>query len=103
MQHDSDHDAFLLHRHANLAENFNVSIPYIQIKTIRIRDSKFGPALVIDTSSRSGSYVLGFRVDPAEKLAVVHKEITALFETVIPSQPLQSYEYTLPWFPLMAV
>mmetsp|Transcript_35410 Transcript_35410/g.69325 ORF Transcript_35410/g.69325 Transcript_35410/m.69325 type:complete len:346 (-) Transcript_35410:76-1113(-) len=67
--------------HANLAENFNVSIPYIQIKTIRIRDSKFGPALVIDTSARSGSYVLGFRVDPAEKLAVVHKEIKALYDT----------------------
>jgi Bardet-Biedl syndrome 5 protein len=53
-----------------------------QIKTIRIRDSKFGPALVIDTSSRSGSYVLGFRVDPQEKLAAVHKEIKALYDTV---------------------
>jgi hypothetical protein len=53
-----------------------------QIKTIRIRESKFGPALVIDTSSRSGSYVLGFRVDPQEKLAAVHKEIKALYDTV---------------------
>merc|ERR1711988_1580956 len=33
--------------HANLAENFNVSIPYLQIKTVRVRDSKFGKALVV--------------------------------------------------------
>ncbi|KAL4172021.1 hypothetical protein KRP22_007196 [Phytophthora ramorum] len=29
--------------HANLAENFNVSIPYMQINSARIRGSKFGP------------------------------------------------------------
>ena len=40
--------------HANLAENFNVSMPYIQIKHIRVRDSKFGAALVVETSKRSG-------------------------------------------------
>jgi Bardet-Biedl syndrome 5 protein len=34
---------------ANLAENFNVSIPYMQIKTVRLRQSKFGTALVIGT------------------------------------------------------
>ena len=27
--------------HANLASNFNVSVPYMQIKTIKLRDSKF--------------------------------------------------------------
>ena len=37
---------------ANLAQNFNVSIPYLQMKTIRIRDSKFGPALVIETTTK---------------------------------------------------
>ena len=63
---------------ANLAENFNVSIPYLQIKSVRIRDSKFGPAFVIETSGQSGSYVLGFRVDPAEKLQEVHKEVSSL-------------------------
>ena len=54
--------------HANLAENFNVSIPYLQMKTIRMRDSKFGRALVVDTVARSGGYILGFRVDPQDKL-----------------------------------
>ncbi|KAL3662691.1 hypothetical protein V7S43_012099 [Phytophthora oleae] len=49
--------------HTNLAENFNVSIPYMQINSARIRGSKFGPALVIKTSAASGGYILGFRVD----------------------------------------
>lgn len=31
-------------------ENFNVSVPYLQIKAVKIRDSKFGVALVIETS-----------------------------------------------------
>lgn len=57
--------------HANLAENFNVSIPYLQIKAIKVRDSKFGHALVVETTPRSGGYVLGFRVDPYEKLRFV--------------------------------
>jgi hypothetical protein len=99
--------------HANLAQNFNVSIPYLQVrrwalatcvgcaqgwprrqttetklvgccgstpaelhnhhplasvrpqmKSIRMRESKFGRALVIETVQRSGGYILGFRVDP---------------------------------------
>lgn len=38
--------------HALAAENFNVSIPYMQIKSIKLRESKFGQALVIETSER---------------------------------------------------
>ncbi len=66
--------------HANLAENFNVSIPYIQIKGIKVRDSKFGHALVVETTARSGGYILGFRVDPYDKLSEVFKEIRTLHE-----------------------
>ncbi|KAH8073956.1 hypothetical protein JL721_2510 [Aureococcus anophagefferens] len=54
--------------HANLAQNFNVSIPYMQMQDVRVRSSKFGPALVVETSQHSGGYILGFRVDPAERL-----------------------------------
>ncbi|ESO82176.1 hypothetical protein LOTGIDRAFT_207456 [Lottia gigantea] len=61
--------------HANINESFNVSIPYLQMKTIKIRDSKFGLALVVETSSMSGGYVLGFRIDPSEKLQSVAKQI----------------------------
>mmetsp|Transcript_8063 Transcript_8063/g.23100 ORF Transcript_8063/g.23100 Transcript_8063/m.23100 type:complete len:371 (-) Transcript_8063:344-1456(-) len=66
--------------HANLAPNFNVSIPYIQIQSVRARDSKFGQALVIETTPSSGSYILGFKVDPPPKMAEVEKEIQALFQ-----------------------
>lgn len=65
---------------ANMAENFNVSIPYLQMKDIKLRDSKFGPALVIETSQRSGGYILGFRVDPQSKLQTIFQEITRLYE-----------------------
>lgn len=63
---------------ANMAQNFNVSLPYMQIKSIRIRESKFGQALVLDTTQRSGGYILGFRLDPPDMLSFVYKELTSL-------------------------
>lgn len=80
--------------HANLAENFNISIPYLQIKAIKIRDSKFGHALVIETSTASGGYVLGFRVDPYEKLKEVNKEIKTLHE-VYSASPLFGIKFSV--------
>jgi Bardet-Biedl syndrome 5 protein len=80
--------------HAQLAENFNVSIPYLQIKLIKVRDSKFGHALVIETSARSGGYVLGFRIDPLEKLQSAAKEIQTL-HTVYSSAPNFGVQYTI--------
>lgn len=80
--------------HANLAENFNVSIPYLQMKTIKVRDSKFGHALVVETSASSGGYILGFRIDPYEKLSEVYKEIKTLHE-VYSANPLFGIKYTV--------
>jgi len=79
--------------HANLAENFNVSIPYLQMKTVRVRDSKFGPALVVETSPRCGGYILGFRMDPAEQLQVVFKEVSSL-HTVFSNAPIFGVDYS---------
>lgn len=45
--------------HANLVETFNVSIPYMQIASVRVRESKFGQALVVETHAGSGGYMLG--------------------------------------------
>jgi Bardet-Biedl syndrome 5 protein len=73
--------------HANLADNFNVSIPYLQMQSIRIRDSKFGPALVIETTARSGGYILGFRVDPVDKMQDVFQEISSLHKVRLRSHP----------------
>ncbi len=80
--------------HANLAENFNVSIPYLQIKGIKLRDSKFGHALVIETSQRSGGYILGFRIDPLEKLQESYKEIKTLHE-IFSNNPMFGIKYSV--------
>ena len=66
--------------HANLAENFNVSIPYLQIQSIRLRDSKFGLALVVQTHPDGGGYILGFRIDPEAKLKEIHSELKSMYE-----------------------
>eukprot|EP01063_Lacrimia_lanifica_P015363 TRINITY_DN22152_c0_g1_i1.p2 TRINITY_DN22152_c0_g1~~TRINITY_DN22152_c0_g1_i1.p2 ORF type:complete len:344 (+),score=133.69 TRINITY_DN22152_c0_g1_i1:70-1101(+) len=79
---------------ANLAENFNVSIPYLQIRSVRIRDSKFGPAFVIETTTESGKYMLGFRVDPAEKLQEVYKEVNSLHK-IYSQNPIFGVEYAV--------
>jgi Bardet-Biedl syndrome 5 protein len=79
---------------ARLAENFNVSIPYIQIKSVRLRDSKFGPALVLETTPQSGSYVLGFRIDPLERLKHVFQEISNLHE-IYTRKPIFGVEHTI--------
>lgn len=65
---------------ANLSEGFNVSLPYMQIRSVKIRDSKFGQALVLETTEQSGSYVLGFKIDPKETLDYVYKEINSLWQ-----------------------
>lgn len=67
--------------HAALAENFNVSIPYMQMASMRVRESKFGPCLVVETSEQSGGYLLGFKIDPKETLVSTAKEIGAFFST----------------------
>lgn len=64
---------------ANLNELFNFSLPYIQISSIKIRESKFGLALVLESSETSGGYVLGFRIDPADRLQKVYNALTNLY------------------------
>lgn len=46
---------------------------------IKIRDSKYGPALVIQTLETGGGYTLGFRVDPTTRLIDIYKELDSLF------------------------
>ena len=47
-------------------------------KSIKVRDSKFGIACVVETSHTSGGYVLGFRIDPVEKLQETVQQIQSL-------------------------
>ena len=50
-------------------------------------------ALVIESSEMSGGYVLGFRIDPQEKLKEVYKEIQSLHKTYS-STPIFGVDYT---------
>ena len=45
-----------------------------------MRESKFGKALVLETFSKAGGYVLGFKIDPPEKLQEAFKEVVHLHE-----------------------
>ncbi|MFH4976731.1 hypothetical protein AB6A40_003440 [Gnathostoma spinigerum] len=66
---------------ASMNPMYNVSIPYLQLQCCRIRDSKFGLALVIETSVLSGEYVLGFRIDPEDRLRNICKTIQVMQKT----------------------
>jgi Bardet-Biedl syndrome 5 protein len=45
-----------------------------------VRESKFGRALVLETFAKAGGYILGFRVDPQERIGEVYQEIHSLFQ-----------------------
>ncbi|EFA11133.1 Bardet-Biedl syndrome 5 protein homolog [Tribolium castaneum] len=77
---------------ADMNEGFNISLPYLQISSIKIRDSKFGTALVVTSTEISGTYVLGFRVDPEEKLRILYKELVSL-HSVYKTSPIFGVEY----------
>ncbi|XP_030374646.1 Bardet-Biedl syndrome 5 protein homolog [Scaptodrosophila lebanonensis] len=72
--------------YADANETFNISLPYLQIDSLRIRESKYGPALVIQTAETGGGYVLGFRIDPAERLSELFKELCSL-HSIYTEQP----------------
>ncbi|XP_053615543.1 Bardet-Biedl syndrome 5 protein homolog [Plodia interpunctella] len=66
--------------HADVNDAFNVSMPYITIESISMKDSKFGEALVFVVRQESGGYVLGFRADPTERLRPLLAELRALHQ-----------------------
>uniref|UniRef100_A0A240PPC5 BBSome complex member BBS5 PH domain-containing protein n=1 Tax=Anopheles christyi TaxID=43041 RepID=A0A240PPC5_9DIPT len=81
--------------YAEMNNSFNISLPYMQIASLRIRESKYGPALVIQTLETAGSYVLGFRIDPADRLGDVYKELLAL-HSVYTETPVFGVFYEAP-------
>ncbi|CAG9793222.1 unnamed protein product [Diatraea saccharalis] len=66
--------------YAEINDAFNVSMPYITIESISVRESKFGEALVFVVRPSSGGYVLGFRADPRERLRSLLTELQALHQ-----------------------
>jgi Bardet-Biedl syndrome 5 protein len=79
---------------AVLAENFNVSIPYLQMKSLNVRNSKFGQALVIETTQSSGGYILGFRADPVEHLEEVYTQINNIWK-IFSATPVFGVDYSI--------
>jgi Bardet-Biedl syndrome 5 protein len=57
-----------------------------------LRDSKFGRALVIETFTKSGGYILGFRIDPQDKIGDIFKEISSLYQIYF-TAPLFGVDY----------
>ncbi|VEN56505.1 unnamed protein product [Callosobruchus maculatus] len=77
---------------ADMNEGFNISLPYLQIDNICIRESKFGIALVITSTESSGGFILGFKVDPEDKMKTLYKELTSL-HTIYSTKPIFGVEY----------
>lgn len=50
---------------------------------------------MIHSTELSGNFVLGFRIDPEEKLKILYKELTSLHE-VYSNNPIYGIEYN--WF-----
>jgi Bardet-Biedl syndrome 5 protein len=73
------------------SEGFRLSYQFLF--QVRLKDSKFGTALVIESSELSGGYVLGFRIDPADRLEGIYKEISSLHKTYSES-PIFGVEYS---------
>lgn len=94
---------------ANVSDNFNLSIPYIQVKKITKKDSSFGAVMNIETSKASGNYMLGFKVDNIMEqilleLQKLHKTFMSTPYLGIPDNLLEmaesgnSYETIEPFF-----
>ena len=77
---------------ADVNGTFNMSLPYIQIQSIELRKSKYGLALVITCRERGGGYILGFRIDPQERLVSIYKEVLSL-HVVYTKAPIYGVSY----------
>ncbi|KAL1138760.1 hypothetical protein AAG570_008822, partial [Ranatra chinensis] len=80
--------------YAEMNENFNISLPHVQVATVKMRDSKFGPALVVESRASSGGYVLGFRLDPIARLNALAKQLKTICQ-IHSSKPEFGVQYTL--------
>ena len=63
-------------------------------KSLRLRDSKFGRALVLETFAKAGGYILGFRVDPQDKINQVFQELQSFFQ-VYSAGPLFGVDFAV--------
>ncbi len=90
--------------HANLVETFNVSIPYMQIVSVRVRESKFGQALVVETHASSGGYMLGTFTDSQWRQGLVLTTDEHASSSIVHSRLAVRFLYNhLSFFPSICV
>ena len=75
-------------------ETFNISVPYLRVRSICTRECKLGPALVIETTPESGGYVLAFKFDPPEQLQNVHDQVLQLHKQ-FSENPVFGFEFNV--------
>lgn len=56
-----------------------------------MRESRFGLAVVIESTLGSGGYVLGFRLDPVERLHKITEELQNLYKVHLEHPELGVY------------
>jgi Bardet-Biedl syndrome 5 protein len=76
---------------ANLAESFNVSLPYVQFRTVRKKDTSLGQNVIIDICRMYGNFSLTFRSDKSEEIFI---EISRLFRSYV-ENPILGLEVTV--------
>ncbi|RNE99990.1 bardet-Biedl syndrome 5 protein [Trypanosoma rangeli] len=65
---------------AQHSQNINISIPLLQLTLLRLRPTKYGAVLLLETSTHAGGCLLGFRVDPVERLRELFQECVSLWK-----------------------
>jgi Bardet-Biedl syndrome 5 protein len=76
---------------ANLAESFNVSLPFVQVKSIKKKDTNLGQTMILETSKICGSFILTFRSQKCDEIA---SEISRVFKTYV-ENPILGLEVSI--------
>mmetsp|Transcript_22567 Transcript_22567/g.58927 ORF Transcript_22567/g.58927 Transcript_22567/m.58927 type:complete len:364 (-) Transcript_22567:52-1143(-) len=81
----------------------NISMPYLTIAKMYVKDTKFGRLIIVQTKRSAFQYTLGYRIDPPDKASDYFSEIVCAFESFCkkPDFGLR-YEQSAPIHPLAA-
>ncbi|KFD56023.1 hypothetical protein M514_03147 [Trichuris suis] len=78
---------------ATMNEMISISLPYLHMKSCKVKNSKFGPVLVLETSIQSGNNTFGFRLDPRDRLEDVFRLLLNL-SAAYHASPIYGVEIT---------
>jgi len=84
--------------HSTTVDMSNASIPWIQVRNLRERKSKYGAVMTVEMSPRAGGVVIGFKIDPPDFLPKLVDELRRLHQ-VFSASPTLSGEVRAPSSP----